>query len=262
MGDEVLIEVSDTGIGLKWEDRERIFTAFEQVDSSFTRRQQGTGLGLTLSRKLVELHGGRIWAESDGLNRGSAFKFTIPLREAESPNQTGMWEESEKDVAHEPSDNALSFCPAVAQRTVLVVEDNEANMKLAVSLLEARGYGVLQARTAEESLKIVATQPPDLILMDISLSDLDGLSATRVLKDDPTTGRIPIVVLTADAMKNDEVKARMAGCDAYLSKPVDTEKFYKTLTTLLSSDRRQDSRQNSSGDMETSHAQGKKNSHR
>ena len=259
VGNEVLIQVSDTGIGLKWEERERIFTAFEQVDSSFTRRQQGTGLGLTLSRKLVELHGGRIWAESEGLNRGSTFKVTIPLQKAEeNPSQTEAWGESGEDIVGNPS----SISSAVAQWTVLVVEDNEANMKLAASLLEARGYQVLQARTAEESLKIVERQPPDLILMDISLSNLDGLSATRVLKEDPGTKQIPIVILTADAMKNDEVKARKAGCDAYLSKPVDTDKLYKTLTTLLSTNRSQDSERYSSGEMETSDAQGEKDSHR
>lgn len=262
VGNEILIQVSDTGIGLKWDDRERIFTAFEQVDSSFTRRQQGTGLGLTLSRKLVELHGGRIWAESEGLNRGSTFKFSIPLQEGERPSQTEIWRESTEDLVSDTPENPSSFLPEVAQRTVLVVEDNEPNMKLAASLLEARGYKVLQAWTAEESLKVVERQPPDLILMDISLSNLDGLSATRVLKENPGTKQIPIVVLTADAMKNDEVKARKAGCDAYLSKPVDTEKLYRTLTALLSTNLSQDSEQNSSGEVETSDAQGEEDSHR
>ncbi len=85
-GDELIISVSDTGIGLKREDRESIFGAFEQLDSSYARRQQGTGLGLALARSLVELHGGRIWAESEGEGKGSKFTFTIPIITSQAPS--------------------------------------------------------------------------------------------------------------------------------------------------------------------------------
>ena len=118
-------------------------------------------------------------------------------------------------------------------KRVLVVEDNEMNFELVADLLEANGFIVQQARTAEEGLRLAREDSPDLVLMDFSLPGMDGLCATRVLKADPRTGHLPVIAITAHAMKGDEKIARSAGCDGYLTKPIDTRTFIATVTRFL-----------------------------
>ena len=108
---------------------------------------------------------------------------------------------------------------------VLVIEDNELNLELIADLLESQGFSVFQARTAEEGLHLAQQTLPDLILMDLSLPGMDGLAATRTLKENPVTRRLPVIALTAHAMQGDERIALSAGCDGYLTKPIDTRTF-------------------------------------
>ena len=232
-GDEILISVTDTGIGIKPQDQERIFQEFEQVDSSFSRQEEGTGLGLSLTRRLVELHGGRIWVESEGENKGSVFSFTIPFV-ATGKQEIGAVRSKTGDGLH-PRLRWMLSSETGNRPTVMVVEDNSANMKLATNLLEAGGYNVLQAFSAEEAIKRAEPEKPSLILMDISLPGIDGLTATKVLKSNPATAHIPVVALTAHAMKDDEARAKEAGCDAYIHKPIDTRSFYSNLSALIKS---------------------------
>jgi|ERR1043166_1120388 CheY-like chemotaxis protein len=110
-------------------------------------------------------------------------------------------------------------------KTVLVIEDNPLNMELVVDLLEANGCRVLQAASAEEGLNLARENSPDLVLMDLSLPGMDGLAATRVLKSDPDTRKLTIIALTAHAMRGDQNNALAAGCDGYLSKPIDVKSF-------------------------------------
>jgi two-component system cell cycle response regulator DivK len=116
---------------------------------------------------------------------------------------------------------------------ILVIEDNPANMKLAVLLLGRVGHTVLTAFDAETGLAMVRADRPDLILMDIQLPVMDGLTATTLIKQDPVTAAIPVIALTAMAMKNDEEKTRAAGCDAYIAKPVRFRELYAAIDTLL-----------------------------
>lgn len=231
-GNEILISVSDTGIGIKPQDQERIFKEFEQVDSSFSRQEEGTGLGLSLTRRLVELHGGHIWVQSEGDNRGSVFSFTIPFVPAGEQDSTVH---SETDHNLHPRLRWMLSSEAGNQPTVMVVEDNIANMKLATSLLEAGGYNVIQTFSAEEAIKRAEPEQPSLILMDISLPGMDGLTAAKVLKNNPATAHIPVIALTAHAMKDDEARAKEAGCDAYILKPIDKRSFYSNLSALIKS---------------------------
>ena len=117
--------------------------------------------------------------------------------------------------------------------TVLVVEDNAANMKLAALLLRNAGHSVLCAIDAETGLTLARTQRPDLILMDIQLPGMDGFAATAVLKQDPATAGIPVIALTAMAMKEDQEKSQAAGCDAYISKPLRYQELYAAMDALL-----------------------------
>jgi CheY-like chemotaxis protein len=116
---------------------------------------------------------------------------------------------------------------------ILTVDDNPTNLKLITDLLGFEGYETLQANDAEQALLIITATPPDLILMDIALPGMDGLTLARKLKDDPHTRQIPIIALTAFAMKGDEQKARAMGCDAYVTKPIDTREFPKQVAAWL-----------------------------
>ena len=123
----------------------------------------------------------------------------------------------------------------MAGEKILIVEDNPMNMELATDLLEASGYVVIQAGAAEEGIKLARAKLPDLILMDISLPGMDGLEATGVLRQDPTTKGINVIALTAHAMKGDEEKALAAGCAGYIKKPIDTREFPKTVARFIES---------------------------
>ncbi len=123
----------------------------------------------------------------------------------------------------------------MAGEKILIVEDNPMNLELATDLLEAAGYVVIQAGTAEEGIKLARAESPDLILMDISLPGMDGLEATGILKQDPTTKDITVIALTAHAMRGDEEKALAAGCTGYITKPIDTREFPKDVARFIDS---------------------------
>ena len=118
-------------------------------------------------------------------------------------------------------------------KTVLIVEDNELNMKLFHDLLDAHGYNILQTKDGMEALDIAREHRPDLILMDIQLPEVSGLEVTKWLKDDPQLKSIPVVAVTAFAMKGDEERIREGGCEAYLSKPISVGKFIETIRHFL-----------------------------
>ena len=123
--------------------------------------------------------------------------------------------------------------PRLAAQSVLIVEDNELNMKLFNDLLAAHGYRTIQTRNVFEALELARTHRPDLILMDIQLPEVSGLEVTRWLKDDDELCQIPIVAVTAFAMKGDEERIRQGGCEAYVSKPISVPKFIETIKTYL-----------------------------
>lgn len=118
---------------------------------------------------------------------------------------------------------------------ILIIEDNDLNLELVTDLLEVEGYGVWQARLAEVGLNLASEVDPHLILMDLSLPGLDGLAATRALKSDPDTRHIKVIALTAHAMKGDRESAMNAGCDGYLTKPIDTREFIRQITGFMAS---------------------------
>jgi signal transduction histidine kinase len=184
---EVEVVVVDTGIGIAPEDQERIFRAFHQLDSSLSRRYEGTGLGLALAGRLVELQGGRIWVESEP-GKGSRFHFTVPLT---------------AQAAAVPLD-----APAVPEHTrpltVLVVDDEALAGELVAALLEPEGYTVLRAEDGEEGVALAATYRPDVVLLDLLLPGLNGFGVLDRLKADGDTREIPIVVLTGKELTDDE----------------------------------------------------------
>ena len=188
-----VVSVADTGPGISEADQARIFEEFQQADSSSTRKKGGTGLGLAIAKRIVELHGGRIWVEST-LGRGSTFRFSLPVR-------------VERQVA------------ATVSKRILVVEDHEENRRILRLLLTKAGFELIEAETGEDGVRLAETERPDLILMDIQLPGLDGYEATRRIKANPALRAVPLIVVTSYALTGDDVKAFEAGCDAYVTKP-------------------------------------------
>ncbi len=230
-GEDIVIRVSDTGIGISGDEQRRIFNSFEQIDSSYSRRQRGTGLGLALSRELVELHGGCIWVESDGHGKGSAFSFVLPCVEVEGHGSDAPAEKNTGPL-FAPTLGTAGGPVSRVGTAVLVVEDNSANMTLATGLLEAAGYAVLQAWSGEQGVRMAQAFRPALILMDIALPGMDGLEATRQLKSDPLTKNIPVLAVTALAMKGNQQEALKAGCSGYITKPIDAQCFFRTIARM------------------------------
>ena len=173
------------------------------------------------------MHGGEISVRSE-VGKGSVYTFRIPL--APEPG------ESEVDAPLSGGtslDVASGNPPEGTGGLILVVEDNPGNLKLAREILASRGYRVLEAATGEEALDAVKFIRPDLILMDIQLPGMDGLTVTRKLKSNPATQDIPTIALTAHAMPGDQARALEAGCVGYIAKPIDTATFPRRVAEVL-----------------------------
>jgi two-component system sensor histidine kinase/response regulator len=220
--------VIDTGIGMKPETVETVFHPFEQADSSTTRKYGGTGLGLAISRQLVELMDGEIWAESK-YGQGSTFHFRIPFPPGVAPQPTRQPETVESHPAI--SENGASD----RQLRMLLAEDHPINQKFAVRAIEKHGHEVVVANNGVEAVDFWKNEPFDLVLMDVQMPEMDGLEATRKIRqleterDDHTL----IIALTAHAMKGDEEKCLSAGMDGYITKPVKPKTLFETIDRLL-----------------------------
>jgi signal transduction histidine kinase/ActR/RegA family two-component response regulator len=234
-GEWIHLEVEDTGIGIRPEDQARIFDAFTQVDGSLARQYQGTGLGLTLVRRFVEMHGGRVGVESIP-ERGSRFLIDLPGRQAPAGDEEGTAAGgSAERLGGEPDAGAPDDS---ADDPIFVIEDNPSNLKLVRDLLRSRGYVVASSTSGEEALDALKFLRPRLILIDVQLPGMDGLQVARALAARPAIQDVPIVALTAHAMPGDEERAREAGCIAYVSKPFEARAFLSLVERLLDGERR------------------------
>ena len=225
--------VRDSGIGIPPERIEQIFEAFTQVDSSTTRKYGGTGLGLTITRRLVELMGGRLEVDSQpGI--GSCFHFTLPCL-LDAADQA--MPEAGQDRPHQPTGGLASTAPtANAGPAILLVEDNPVNQKLAKVLLERRGYQVTIAENGQQALAAIAGQAFEIVLMDMQMPVMGGVEATQRIRQRETEQglpRLPIVAMTANAMQGDRETCLAAGMDDYLTKPIKAADLEAKLHLLL-----------------------------
>jgi len=221
--------VSDTGIGIPKDKQDTIFEIFTQADDSTTRKFGGTGLGLAICKRLVEMMDGRIWIESEE-GVGSTFFFTARLKV-----KAGADESSEEIVKRKLPLIKEASSKGMRILNILLAEDNKLNQKIATKLLEKRGWLVEVVENGQEALDKANEKDFDIILMDVQMPVLDGLEATRIFrKQEAAVGRhIPIVAMTAKAMREDEERCLDAGMDAYISKPIDALKVYETIEKVL-----------------------------
>lgn len=201
--DNLVVIVEDNGIAIDKKDYNKIFKHFSQIDSSASKEQDGTGLGLALTKKLVELHGGIIYFESE-VDKGSKFIFELPINSN-----------------------------IVTKETILIIEDNPMNMDLARDILENEGFEVFEAEDAKKGVAMAIEFQPDLILMDLNLPVENGYEACKRLKSNKKTKDIPVVAFTAMIMDQDKRKAYESGCIGIISKPIEVNSLAKTVRSYI-----------------------------
>jgi signal transduction histidine kinase/CheY-like chemotaxis protein len=230
------LEVTDSGIGIPEDKLHLLFRPFQQVDSSLTRRHEGTGLGLAVTKRLAELHGGTVSVESKE-NEGSTFRVWLPLTEMRFYGMEADTTESESKQSGASAVNPE--LPRNDAKRILVVEDQPFNQVLLSEVLELEGYAVEWIHDGNAMLErlrspVVATESlPHLILMDIQLPEVDGFELIGQLKAHPIWQNVPVIAVTAMAMSGDRDRCLAAGADDYLSKPLDLEKLITTVRAFV-----------------------------
>ena len=247
--DELVVEIVDTGIGIAPEDREKVFERFKQVGDLLTDKPKGTGLGLPICKQIVEYHGGRIWVESE-LGKGSTFCFTIPLSSDASgglapgsePTQASynidtLLRELKQQVAtttkglsERVESGEQSLAPEASANIVLVVDDDPSIRELLRQSLEEEGYEVREAQNGMDAISLAKAIAPDLVVLDVKMPQIDGFDVAAILKNDPQTMQIPIIILS---IVEDRERGYRVGVDRYLTKPIDKTQLLGEIGLLL-----------------------------
>ncbi len=236
------IEVSDTGIGIAKEKLKVIFEAFQQADGTINRKFGGTGLGLTISRSLSRLLGGEIQLQSKP-GKGSVFTLYLPISlDTKTPREKALQAEPQNILPKKNPDPVIeshltpAFLPDTVfeNKKILIVDDDMRNVFVLSKILEEKKVNILIGRNGREGIEKVQENPDlNLVLMDIMMPEIDGYTAMREIRKDKRFAQLPIIALTAKAMKGDREKCIEAGANDYLSKPVQPEKLLNLLRVWL-----------------------------
>jgi signal transduction histidine kinase/CheY-like chemotaxis protein/HPt (histidine-containing phosphotransfer) domain-containing protein len=221
------IDVVDTGTGIAQDKLAAIFEKFTQADGSVSRKYGGTGLGLAITRRLVDIHGGEITVKSE-LGRGSTFTVLLPLEIVTHPEHL--------EPAHAQPAAFSNSTTITEQRRILVVEDNLVNQKVVTAVLKKKNLRIEIAGDGRQALDLLNAEGDDpfsLVLMDVQMPVLDGLEATRLIRNDGRWERLPIIAMTAHAMNGDRERCLQAGMNDYLSKPVQPAHLLATVDRYL-----------------------------
>ena len=216
-GECARLEVRDTGRGIAPDALPHVFEMFKQVEPSGARLQGGLGIGLAVVRHLVQLHGGRIEASSNGLGAGSTFTCWLPLAPVDTP--------AHEDGAARPH--------RLARRQVLLVDDDHASVETLRHLLEGEGMGVEHAASGPEALEKARRHRFDVVLTDIAMPNMDGHALLRALREDGRYEDVPVLALTGMARADDVRRALDAGFRAHLSKPISADRLFAALDEVL-----------------------------
>ena len=217
----VLFSVQDTGIGIPPEQQKKLFQSFSQADSSTTRKYGGSGLGLIISKKIVQRMGGGIWFESEQ-NTGSTFSFIVPLGKTTDDSLL----ETSRDEADESISQSMSKLHGAK---ILVVDDNEFNREIVFEYLTSGGITVETASDGQEALELLARNDFDGVLMDCQMPVMDGLEATSKIRAQERFKTLPIIALTANVMTCDLERAVAVGMNDYIAKPFNPETIFMTI---------------------------------
>ena len=227
---ELRIEVTDDGIGISPDKQGRLFRAFEQAESGTSRQYGGTGLGLVISKNIVELMGGSIRVDSE-LGKGARFTFTVKALR-------GSKRAHSEDAG---DDGAVPVTGEFAGKTLLVAEDIEINREILIALLEDTGITIECAENGIEALRMVESHPDkyDIVFMDVQMPKMDGFEATRRIRATPdrARGRLPVIAMTANVFTSDVEDCLAAGMDGHLGKPLDLDKVLETLREYLGTEK-------------------------
>lgn len=221
---QIQFVVWDTGIGIARQDYDRLFQPFSQLDIRLSREYGGVGLGLSLVRRLVDLHGGSVSVDSTP-GQGSRFSVRLPWSSDDNIIPLG-----EAQVEAQ-----LPVPPWTPPLQVLIADDHEVTLQLYSELLQRQGCHVITARNGEEALTQARLQHPDLAIIDIQMPVMDGLTAIQQMRADVAFDRLPIIALTALAMPGDQERCLEAGADSYLAKPVSLQRLLATMSVLIDS---------------------------
>ncbi len=227
--ERVRFEVTDTGIGIPGETQGKLFEAFTQADSSTTRKYGGTGLGLNISRQLVEKMGGQMGVESEE-SQGSTFWFTVIFAKANESQVTQARIESQPDEKSHAKKRAMDL-------RILLVEDNLVNQAVAMGMLNKLGFAAQSAANGQEALKILSETDFDLVFMDIQMPVLGGIEATDMIREGKARGRnkqVPIIAMTAHATNKDRQACLDSGMDDYIPKPISSQLITEAMNRTLS----------------------------
>ena len=218
------IAISDTGIGIAPKNLNKLFQPFLQIDSALNRQYTGTGLGLSLVKRIIELHSGQVGVTSE-VGVGSCFTIELPYGACgvSSPER-----ETQLELSIESSQSLQEISPLI-----LLAEDNEANISTISSYLRAKGYRLILANNGLEAIALAQSENPNLILMDIQMPEMDGLEAMQQIRRDPNLVDLPIIALTALAMTGDRDRCLAAGADDYISKPIKLRQLVTSIQQLL-----------------------------
>jgi len=229
----IRFSIKDTGIGITREQLNKLFTSFTQADESTTRKYGGTGLGLAISKSLVEMMGGKIEVKSI-YGEGSEFCFTIKFSKC-IDEENEYTSNSIKELQKIPSRSRPSNEAAkTGSLKILLVEDNEINQMVAREMLEVKGFIVDVADNGKIAVdKLFGNMDYDVILMDLQMPVMDGYEATRIIRSNAKFTTIPIIAITADAIKGIEEDAISSGMNYYITKPIDSEVLYNKIIELI-----------------------------
>jgi K+-sensing histidine kinase KdpD/CheY-like chemotaxis protein len=227
-GAEVIVSITDTGIGIAAEDFGAVFEQFKQVGGdTLTDKPKGTGLGLPICKEIVEHHGGRIWLESE-VGKGSTFSFALPFIKTEKKIKPIHLDDLVKQLKEQMDFSRLKMNGKNA--TILVVDDDESIRSLLQQELSEAGYIIEEASNGKQALESIRKNRPDLVILDVMMPEMNGFDVAAILKNDPQTMDIPIIVLS---IIQDKARGYRIGVDRYLTKPIDTAQLFSEVGTLI-----------------------------